>query len=548
MIRILLQNPLLLLFLVVAVGYPIGRIKIRGVGIGVTAVLFVGLAFGALHPQMKLPEVLYQLGLILYLYTVGLVSGPNFVETFRKQGVRDNLLVAGILVGAAALVYLLFRFFFLDPPLAVGLFTGSLTSTPALAATIETIKRLAPPEDLARYLAEPVIAYSITYPMGVLGTIAAILLMQRVFRVDYKAESRKLYRYGATKEPLHSVTIRVCHPNATIRSIEELSNLLGWDVIFGRIMRAGRLAVAMPDTRLETDDLVTVVGRPAEVARVVATLGEVSDFPIDYDRSEIDFRRIFVSSPQAAGRRLKELHLEERFGAVVTRVRRGDIDLLPRADTVLEPGDRVRVVAHRDRMDEIGEFFGDSYRAVSEVDILTFSLGLAAGLLIGLIPIPIPGGSRITLGFAGGPLIVGLFLGTVERTGGLVWNLPYSANLTLRQIGLVLFLAGVGTRAGYGFFATLASGDGLFLFVAGAIFTCVTVFTMLWVGYRFFKVPMSILVGMVAGLQTQSAVLGFAQEQTRNDLPNIGYAEIYPLAIVIKVVLVQVLLIVMPLG
>jgi putative transport protein len=223
-------------------------------------------------------------------------------------------------------------------------------------------------------------------------------------------------------------------------------------------------------------------------------------------------------------------------------VRRGDVDLLPHDLMRLELGDRVRVLAPVKRLPAVTAWFGDSYRAVSEVDVLTFGLGLALGLLLGILPLPIPGGLRVTLGFAGGPLIVALLLGTLERTGPLVWSLPYSANTTLRQIGLVLFLAGIGTRAGSGFLATFTSGSGLALFGAGALITFVTAFTALAIGYRLMRIPMSLLVGMVAGIQTQPAVLGYALEQTRNEIPNLGYAAVYPAATIGKILLVQVLL------
>jgi putative transport protein len=232
----------------------------------------------------------------------------------------------------------------------------------------------------------------------------------------------------------------------------------------------------------------------------------------------------------------------ERFGATVTRVRRGDSDLLAHGDTVLALGDRVRVVTDPAHMESVSDFFGDSYRALSEVNILTLSLGLALGLLVGLIPIPLPGGVRLSLGYAGGPLLVALILGTLERTGPLVWTLPYSANLTLRQIGLILFLAGIGTRAGSSFLTTFTQGNGLELLLAGALTTCTIVLATLWIGYKLLHIPMSILVGMTAGLQTHPALLSFAAEQTGNDAPTLGYAAVYPVAIIAKIIIAQLLL------
>jgi len=190
----------------------------------------------------------------------------------------------------------------------------------------------------------------------------------------------------------------------------------------------------------------------------------------------------------------------------------------------------------------VSHFFGDSYRALSEFDVLTFSLGLALGLLVGLVPLPLPGGVQLKLGVAGGPLIVAMVLATLRRTGPLVWNLPYSANLTLRQTGLILFLAGVGTRAGYTFVTTIQQGGGIWIFVAGVVITMVAALTTLWVGYKVLKIPMGLLIGILAGLQTQPAILGYALEQTGDDLPNIGYATVYPVATITKILLAQVLL------
>jgi putative transport protein len=251
---------------------------------------------------------------------------------------------------------------------------------------------------------------------------------------------------------------------------------------------------------------------------------------------------MFVSNTKVAGHRLKELDLPQHFGAVITRLRRGDVEFVPHGDTVLELGDRVRVVTKRENMGAVSAFFGDSYRALSEIDVLTFSFGLALGLILGTVPIPLPGGISIKLGMAGGPLIVALILGAVGRTGTMVWNLPYSANLILRQFGLILFLAGVGTRAGYAFVTTLTQGSGLVIFIAGAVITCITAVIALWFGYRLLKIPLVLLTGMLAGLQTNPAVLSFALEQTGNELPDIGYASVYPTALIAKILLAQVLL------
>lgn len=542
MVKILIENPLILLFLVAAIGYPLGHIRIWGSCLGVAAVLFVGLAIGSLHPDMKLPEIVYVLGLALFVYTVGLSSGPSFTASLLREGVRNNLLVAGVLIGSAALTVIVQAIFKLKTTITVGMFAGSLTNTPALAGAIETIKHLAPEGTLGQLLSEPVVGYSIAYPMGVIGVVVAISIAQRLWKTDYATEAKSLRMFGALHETLHVRTVLVSNGEALSDTIEELNSQYGWHVMFGRIKRHGHFLMANPSCRFELGDQVAVVGALEDLDQVTRFLGGESTENIQYERSEFDSRRIFVSNQRVVGRKLKNLHLNERYGAMITRIRRGDDDFLAHGDMTLELGDRVRVLAPRENMSAVSDFFGDSYRAVSEVDILTFSFGLALGLLLGIVPIPLPGGITFRLGFAGGPLIVALFLGTVGRTGKLVWTLPYSANMTLRQIGLVFFLAGIGTRAGYGFLSTFTNGGGFTVFVAGAALTVIAATITLWIGHRLMRIPMSLLIGMVAGLFTQPAVLGYALEQTDNDLPNIGYASVYPVAMIAKILLAQALL------
>jgi len=540
--QFLVDNPLLLLFLVAGVGYPLGRLEVKGVSLGVAAVLFSGLAFGAIDPRLKLPEVIYVLGLALFVYAVGLSSGPAFVASLRRDGARSNLLALGAVTFAAVLAALAKRTLDLRAPVAAGLYAGSLTNTPALAGALETLKHVATGAALERALADPVVGYSIAYPVGVIGTVLALALAQRAFRVDYAAEARALRGFGVSNEPLRNVTIRVTRPGAAALTLAEVAREHGGAVLFGRIKRGDHFVVAEGAARFEVDDLVTAVGAAEDLDRLVAWLGEPAAERIDLDRREFDQRRIFVSENAAVGRRIESLELGPRFGAVVTRVRRGDADLLPQPGTVLELGDRVRVVAPTDRMAEVSAFLGDSYRDVSELDLFTVSLGLALGLLLGVVPLPRPGGLRVNLGFAGGPLLVALALGVKGRVGPLVFSLPYAANRMLRQIGLVLFLAGVGTRAGFAFRTTLATSGGLVLFAAGAAITLATAAAVLWVGHRLLGIPMSLLGGMLAGIQTQPAVLGYALEQTGNELPNIGYTAVYPIATLAKILIVQVLL------
>ncbi len=542
MIKFFIDNPLFTLFLIAAIGYPLGRIKIRGSSLGVAAVLFVGLAVGALDANLKLPEVIYQLGLVMFVYTIGLSSGPSFFDSLRRKGLRYNLLIVAMLIFGALLAVAAHFALNLSPGLTTGIFSGSFTNTPALASALDYIKNSAPQAKLDQLLSEPVIGYSVTYPMGIISALLAIGLMQRWFKVDYKAEAKTVPQLELGSN-IQNRTVRVTHPEATSIAIGELAQQ--YHVIFGRLQHQDHLTLSNSEDYFNVGDLVSVIGSEDQLDAVTNFLGEMHTHQLEYDRNEIDFRRVFVSNPGVAGHRVQDLNIYQKFGALATRVRRGDSDFLPQEDTVLQLGDRIRVVAPRAQMDSVTHFFGDSYRMLSEIDFLTFSFGLALGLLLGVIPFPLPGGITIKLGAAGGPLLVAMVLGTLGRTGPLVWNLPYSANLTLRQVGFILFLAGIGTRSGYAFLTTFTQGNGLSIFLVGALITFTVSVGMLWIGHKLLKIPMGMAIGMLGGLQTQPAVLGFTLEQADNELPNIGYAAVYPMAIIVKIILAQVLVIIL---
>lgn len=539
---LLRESPLLLLFVVASIGYLVGRVRAFGVSLGVAAVLFVGLGASAIDDKLQLPEVVPQLGLTLFVYTLGLASGPGFFSSFGKRGLRDAAIVGGALALGAGLVAIAEVVLHIGAPTAAGVFAGALTNTPALAGVMQQLKQSAGGAPGAAALAAPVVGYSVAYPMGVLGAIFAIAIAERLGRGDPRVPASD--RSGGEGRRITSRTVRITKPEAIGKPAEALVKHEGWDVILGRIRRGKEIAIIDDLTVLAADDRVTVVGPEDEVARVTAALGEIAGESIEMDRSVIDYRRMFVTNPKVVGRTLEELAIHRRFGAVVTRVRRGDVELLGDQDMVLEAGDRVRVVAPRERLDELSRFFGDSYKAVAEIDVLTFGLGVAIGIGIGEIPIPLPGGVTFRLGAAGGPLIAGLVLGRLGRTGPLPWSLPYSANLTLRQLGLVLFLAGVGTRSGGTFAATIAKGGALPLFGLGVLVTAIVAAAIVVVGRRL-RIPVPVLAGMIAGIHTQPAALMFANERAGNETPNVGYTAVFPLATIVKIVLAQLLVMIL---
>lgn len=539
MVQAFIENPILLLFVVAGLGYGLGSIKFRGSGLGVAAVLFVGLFFGSLSPDLEIPQVVTFLGLTIFIYSVGLSSGPSFFQLFRQRGSRDLIFVFVMLTFSAGITVAFHFLFFFDAGATAGLFAGSTTNTPALAGVLDQISNANILDSAKRNISEmAVIAYSLSYPMGVLSPMLAITVMERIFRINYQQEERDLRKVYPVRQDIASYTVEVTKDTHTGNSIRDLKGELGWTVIFGRVERNGEVSLTNWDTTFQVGDKIAVVGDREEVEAVAQELGEIMPFRLSFDQSEYSTHRIFVSNDKVAGQKLVSLNLNERFSALITRVKRGDIDLLADSSTVLELGDRVRVVAKRKDFPKIRELLGDSTDDLSKIDLLSFGLGMALGLLLGMITFQLPGGLSFRLGYAGGPIIVGLILGGLRRTGPINWQLPYSANLLLRQLGLILLLSGIGVNSGHQFAETVAKGEGGTIFLTSAIISLLTASATLLVGYKILKIPFSFLTGMVAN---QPAILEFALAKSGNKLPNLGFTIMMPISIITKVVYAQLL-------
>ncbi len=538
MIAILSENPLLLLFIVAALGYGVGSISIGRSKLGVAAVLFVGLVFGALDESLNIPNIIFLLGLSIFVYTIGLSSGPGFFAAFERQGVRDVSFIFIMLTFSALLAVGLHFIFGFEAITTSGIFAGSNTNTPALAGLLDSITRKSESSGLSDQLELAVVGYSITYPMGVIGVMIAISLMQRILKIDYFKEAEELKKTYPVNQKIANRTIEVHREDILNFTIRDLVHQYGWNTVFGRVKRDNSTSLTNWDTTFTLGDQVAIVGMEDELDEVEQVLGKRAEHEITDESTEYDRRRIFVSNPEVAGQKIAALNISEKFSAIITRVRRGDIDIIAKGDTVLELGDRVRFVAHRKDLPALINLFGDSYQALSQINLLSFGLGMAAGLLLGMITFELPGDIQFKLGFAGGPLIVGLILGALRRSGPIVWTLPYSANLTLRQIGLIFLLATIGIRSGHTFVDTLIEGGGGLIFLTGTIISITTAVLMLLIGYKLFKIPYSILTGMVSN---QPAILEYAQLQSQNQLPTFGYAIMFPISIIIKIVFVQLL-------
>ena len=311
-------------------------------------------------------------------------------------------------------------------------------------------------------------------------------------------------------------------------------------IVLSRIRRGSETSIVYPHVAFQKDDLIVAVGDEKALSRARELFGQEASEQIQYEKQDLDYRRIEVSDKKVIGRTLGELKLQELLDATITRVRRGDVDFVPTVDTVLERGDRIRVLTWIGNIDGVTRFFGDSTKSASEADFFSVSIGVVLGVLLGMIPLPLPDGSAFKLGFAGGPLIAGLVLGRLQRTGRIVWGMPFSANMVLRQVGLVLFLSGIGTKAGDGFLETLAAG-GWKLMLIGTVITSLTTLTALALGSRYLKLSVPAVMGMMSGIQTQPACLAYANEHSVTNAPNVMYAAVYPVSMIAKIILAQVL-------
>lgn len=528
MVDLLAGDPVLLAFFVIGLGAGVGAIRAGGVALGPAAALFVGLAIGAIDESLSGAQglaLLRELGLVLFTYTIGLASGPTFVNGVRRGG-SAAIAMTVVLVGAlAALCAGVAGVLGLAPAERAGLFAGSTTNTPALQAASEAVTS-----------GDPVVAYSLAYPAAVVTMLVMVtLVLSRRVRLPATLERPPAPQRS---ERIVNLTIEV-----TANELPTLGELRSRypGIGFSRVERDGVVGVATAETRLAPSDVVVVLGPEAAVAAFACDVGERSDRHLPLDRSQLDFRRIVVSNRRLAGQRLADMDLPHHYGVVPTRVRRGDNDHVATDDFELELGDRLRVVGPTDRLAQVARLLGDSERRLAEVDALGFALGATAGLALGTATVHV-GSIDLELGAGGGPLVVGLALGVISRTGPITWQIPHGANQVLRQLGILMFLACAGLGSGTAFADAVVTGEGVELALAGAVVAggfAAIVSLVLAVVVRRDAVETA---GMLAGIETQPAALAYGTERTGgDDRINRAYALVFPAAMLAKVIAVQLL-------
>lgn len=514
--QLLERSPMLALFAAIGLGYALGQVSFRGFSLGVGAVLFAGLALGAIAPTAAPPGLVSSIGLVMFLYGIGVQYGKQFFAGLKGPGLKWNLLAAAGVLGAGAVALLLGRAGGVSPAYAVGLFAGSLTSTPALQAALD-----------AAGTRDPAIGYSIAYPLGVVVPILCLFVFSRVVKP----------RLVPAPPPLQLLEITLGASGGT--TVAELLSGLppGVELIAVRQGHANKLPD--PQARLVAGDAVLLFGQPDALEKARLALGRADAGRIAKDRGDLDVVRLFVSRPAVVGTAIADLAFPAGVSAKIAEVRRGDAVLFPAPDLVLEYGDRVGMIAPREAFPSLRKHFGDSLKSTAEFSYVSIGLGMSLGVLLGLVSVPIPAVGSFSLGLAGGPLLVSLLLGRLGRTGPLSWHVPLSANLTLRNFGLTLFLAAVGLGAGAPFVKTVAETGLVFLVIGAAIVLGAIVCVML-LGHLLFGMSTDDLFGVVSGTTGNPAILVYANRALASDRIDVAFATVFPSMTILKIVFAQV--------
>lgn len=514
-------QPSITLFLLVGLGAALGRVRVRGISLGAVGVLFAAIGLNAWAVSqgvtLEISAAVGDLGVIVFAFCTGVIAGPGFFNAL-KTSYPTILTSLVILLAAAAAGIGLGVALGVTPETIAGTFAGALTNTPALAATGGS--------------PEATVGYASAYVYGVVGAMIGVWLALRNRSTDTD-----------TPAPIIDKAVRVdttSHP-----TVAELARRHGGRITVSRVRGEGEgsMHVADDDTELLEGAVVNVVGPKDAVDAVTAELGHTSSVDVVGERSSLDYRRIILSQAALSGRTISSLGLRDRFGASIVRIRRGDVDLLATGNTVVQQGDRLRVVGPKKRMPEVSAYLGDSERGTTDTNPAALGLGITIGLLVGVVQIPLPGGGSFSFGFAAGALIIGLVLGRVRRVGSLSVSLPNTAATVIAEFGLLVFLAFAGIKAGSQIVAAIVSGEVVTLLLLGAVMTTIVVAATYLVMRHAFRVGGTRLSGVVGGAMTNPALLAFAQERTNFD-PRValGYSLIYPAAMVVKIVVAQVII------
>jgi len=537
----------LVLSLVGAAGLALASVKVRGVGLGIAGVLFAGIVIGhfGIYIDHGILEFVREFGLILFVFTIGLQLGPGFFASLRREGLKFNLLAAAVILLGVALTLGLAKALGIDLFAAIGLFTGATTNTPSLGAAQQAMNTLGANAERA---ALPALAYAVAYPGGVFGIIVTLLVLRFAFKIQPEAEA-EAYRAEQRKgtAALERMNLLIENPNLENLAIANLPGRRETGVIISRIQRAGESEVrtATEQTVLRRGDIILAVGPRQSLERFRAIVGRESEVNLMQTPGQVASWRIVVTRKEVLGRTLGELALDARFGVIVTRITRADLEMTALPELRLQFGDMLQIVGDAEALPKAAQELGNSPRALNETNFTPIFIGIALGVLAGMLPIVIPGMPvPVKLGLAGGPLILAIILGRIGRIGPLLWYMPANANMAFRELGIVLFLACVGLKAGEKFFGTVFTQQGLTWLFAGVAITVIPLLVVGVIARLSLKMNYTAISGLLAGSMTDPPALAFANAICKSDAPSVAYATVYPLTMLLRIVAVQILVLV----
>ena len=537
---------MLLYAFVVAIGVLLGKIKFFGVSLGVTFVLFAGIVCGhfGFTGNTQILNFVQDFGLILFVFCIGLQVGPSFFTSFKQGGVSMNVVAVGVvLLNIAVAVGLYYALGGrIELPMMVGILCGAVTNTPGLGAANEALSQLD--------YDGPQIAmgYACAYPLGVLGIIGSIILVRLLCKINLKQEEEEIAQQEAADPHLtpYMMHIEVRNEALNGKTLMQVKNFIGRDFVISRILQNGHVNIPSKDTVFHVGDQMFIVCAEDDAEAIIAFIGP--KIKVDWEKQDMPMisRRILVTQSKMNGKRLGELHLRTLYGVNITRVNRSGMDIFASYNLTLQVGDRVMVVGPQDAVERVANLMGNSLKRLDHPNIVTIFVGIFLGILFGSLPIAFPGiPTPVKLGLAGGPLIVAILMGRFGYKLKLVTYTTMSANLMLREIGIALFLASVGVKAGANFVQTVVEGDGLLYVGCGFLITVIPLLVMGVIARMRYKMNYFMLMGLMAGSTTDPPALAYANQTANNNAPAVGYSTVYPVTMFLRILTAQLLILIL---
>ena len=535
------------LALVAVVGLWIGNVKIRGVGFGIGGVLFGGIIVGHFVDQAGVTlsspmlHFIQEFGLILFVYTIGIQVGPGFFASLRVSGLRLNLFAILIVILGGLVTAVLHKLFNIPLPVVLGIFSGAVTNTPALGAGQQILRDLGVPFEVVDQMG---MSYAMAYPFGICGILLTMWLVRLFFRINVEKEAQQFEESsGNGHAHLHTINVRVENPNLHQMAIQDVPMLNSDNIVCSRLKRGELLMVPAPGTLIQAGDLLHLVGRPEDLHNAQLVIGQEVATSLSTRGTDLKVERVVVTNEKVLGKKIRDLHVKQRYDVVISRLNRAGVELVASSSASLQFGDILNLVGRPEAIDAVAAELGNAQQKLQQVQMLPVFIGIGLGVLLGSIPLFIPGfPAALKLGLAGGPLIMALILGRIGSIGKLYWFMPPSANLALRELGIVLFLAVVGLKSGGDFVATLTQGDGLSWIAYGIFITAIPLLTVGILARMLAKMNYLTLCGMLAGSMTDPPALAFANNlHATSGAAALSYATVYPLVMFLRIITPQLL-------